>query len=144
MPKDAKRVNFMPTKSTQPLESLHPTIASWLFDAWGLDIVGPLPKSSKGHVYGRQRFIITNNGTPFDNKLARSLYEKFDFKQHKSLTYNAPANGLTEAFNKTLCKFLNKVVAKNKKGWHEKISEALWAYQTTFRTATQATPLYLV
>ena len=35
----------------QPSEVLHPTIASWLFDAWGLDIVGPLPKSSGGHLY---------------------------------------------------------------------------------------------
>ena len=27
---------------TQPLEPLHPTIVSWPFDAWGLDVVGPL------------------------------------------------------------------------------------------------------
>ena len=25
---------------------LHPIVASWPFDAWGLDVVGPLPKSS--------------------------------------------------------------------------------------------------
>ncbi|XP_049344694.1 uncharacterized protein LOC125809066 [Solanum verrucosum] len=30
---------------------LHPTIASWPFDAWGLDIVGPLPKSFSGQLY---------------------------------------------------------------------------------------------
>ncbi|KAL0307194.1 UNVERIFIED_CONTAM: hypothetical protein Sradi_6136700 [Sesamum radiatum] len=35
----------------QPPESLHPTIASWPFDAWGLDVVGPLTKSSGGHLY---------------------------------------------------------------------------------------------
>ncbi|XP_070004796.1 uncharacterized protein [Nicotiana sylvestris] len=39
--------NFM----HQPPEMLHPTVASWTFDAWGLDIVGPLPKSSGGHLY---------------------------------------------------------------------------------------------
>ena len=32
-------------------ECLHPTVASWSFDAWRLDIVGPLPKSSKGQLY---------------------------------------------------------------------------------------------
>ncbi|XP_075098858.1 uncharacterized protein LOC142175767 [Nicotiana tabacum] len=37
-----------------------------------------------------------------------------------------------------------KVVAKNKKDWHEKIGEALWANRTTFKTATQATPYSLV
>ncbi|KAL0291952.1 UNVERIFIED_CONTAM: hypothetical protein Scaly_2613200 [Sesamum calycinum] len=35
----------------QPPEPLYPTIASWSFDAWGLDIVGPLTKSSGGHLY---------------------------------------------------------------------------------------------
>nr|XP_033512083.1 uncharacterized protein LOC117276811 [Nicotiana tomentosiformis] len=60
----------------QPPDLLHPTAASWTFDAWGLGV--------------------------------------------------------------------KKVVAKNKRDWHEKIGEALWAYRTTFRTATQATPYSLV
>ncbi|XP_070031875.1 uncharacterized protein [Nicotiana tomentosiformis] len=34
-----------------PPEVLHPTVASWPFDAWGLDVVGSLPKSSGGHLY---------------------------------------------------------------------------------------------
>nr|XP_009757669.1 PREDICTED: uncharacterized protein LOC104210465 [Nicotiana sylvestris] len=165
----------------QPPEPLHPTVASWPFDAWGLDIVGRLPKSSKGQMYilaatdyfskwaeavplkevkkeivvdfiksyiifryDITKNIIIDNGTPFDNKLEKSLCEKFSFKQHKSLMYNAPANGLVEAFNKTLGNLLKKVVAKNKREWNERIGEALWAYRTTFRTATQATPYSLV
>ncbi|XP_057779963.1 uncharacterized protein LOC130998564 [Salvia miltiorrhiza] len=35
----------------QPPEPLHPTVASWPFDAWGMDVVGPLTKSSMGHLY---------------------------------------------------------------------------------------------
>ncbi|KAH0776475.1 hypothetical protein KY290_007886 [Solanum tuberosum] len=46
--------------------------------------------------------LVTDNGTPFNNKLMSSLCEKLSFKQHKSSMYNAPANGLAEAFNKTL------------------------------------------
>ncbi|XP_075077088.1 uncharacterized protein LOC142163843 [Nicotiana tabacum] len=84
--------------------------------AHGLDVVGLLPKSSKGQIY-----IITDNGTPFKNKLVKSLCENFGFKQHKSSIYNAPANGLDEAFNKMLGSLLKKVVAKNKRDWHEKI-----------------------
>ena len=34
-----------------PPEPLQPTVASCPFDAWGLDVVGPLPKSSGGHLY---------------------------------------------------------------------------------------------
>ncbi|XP_060182905.1 uncharacterized protein LOC132612841 [Lycium barbarum] len=35
----------------QPPEVLHPTVASWPFDTWGIDVVGPLPKSFGGHLY---------------------------------------------------------------------------------------------
>ncbi|XP_074266174.1 uncharacterized protein LOC141588640 [Silene latifolia] len=58
--------------------------------------------------------------------------------------YNAPANGLVEGFNKTHCNLLRKVVAKSKRGWHERIGEALWAYRTTYKTPTQSTPYALV
>ena len=34
-----------------PPEVLHPTIASWPFNSWGLEILGPLQKSSGGHLY---------------------------------------------------------------------------------------------
>jgi len=34
----------------QPPELLHPTVASWSFEAWGIDVVGPIsPSSTKGH-----------------------------------------------------------------------------------------------
>ncbi|XP_019157455.1 PREDICTED: uncharacterized protein LOC109154025 [Ipomoea nil] len=103
----------------QPPEPLHPTVASWPFDAWGLDVVGPItPKSSAGHAYilaatdyfskwaeavalkevkkenvadflrvhivyrfGIPRYILTDNGKPFDNKLMDKICELFDFKQ---------------------------------------------------------------
>jgi len=71
------------------------------------------------------RYIITNNGKSFFNKLMTSLFEKFKFPQHKSLMYHAPAIGLAEAFNKTLCNLLKKVVAKSKRDWHERVGEAL-------------------
>ncbi|GKV28984.1 hypothetical protein SLEP1_g37967 [Rubroshorea leprosula] len=69
---------------------------------------------------------------------------KFKFAQHFSSMYNAAANGLAEAFNKTLCNLLKKVVSKSKRDWHERIGEALWAYRTTHRTPTKATPYSLV
>ncbi|CAM8988403.1 unnamed protein product [Rhodiola kirilowii] len=166
----------------QPPEPLHPTVASWPFEAWGLDVVGPInPKASNGHTYilaatdyfskwaeavtlrevkkenvvefitkhiiyrhGVPQRIVTDNGKQFYNKLMTSLCEKFKFKQYKSSMYNAPANGLAEAFNKTLCNLLRKVVGKSKRDWHEKIGEALWAYRTTYKTPTQATPYALV
>ncbi|XP_073137002.1 uncharacterized protein [Henckelia pumila] len=62
----------------------------------------------------------------------------------KSSMYYAAANGLAETFNKTLCNILKKIIAKSKKDWHERIGEALWAYRTTYRMPTQATPYAIV
>ncbi|XP_060194995.1 uncharacterized protein LOC132624194 [Lycium barbarum] len=161
----------------QPPEVLHPTVASWTFEAWGLDVVGPLPKSSGGHLYilavtdyfskwaeavslkevkkenvanfirvniiyrfGIPRYILTDNGKPFDNKLMTKVCDLFGFKQRNSSMYYAAANGLAEEFNKTLCNLLKNVVSKSKRDWHERMEEALWAYRTTYRTPTQATP----
>ncbi|KAB2635364.1 hypothetical protein D8674_025898 [Pyrus ussuriensis x Pyrus communis] len=144
----------------QPPEPLHPTVASWPFDAWGLDVVGPItPKLSAGeayilaatnyfskwaeaiplrevkketvvrfikehiiHRYGVPRYIITDNGKQFSNRLVDELCDKYKFKQHKSSMYHAPANGLAEAFNKTLCNLLKKVIDRTKRDWHERIT----------------------
>ncbi|KAL0381958.1 UNVERIFIED_CONTAM: hypothetical protein Scaly_0483100 [Sesamum calycinum] len=129
----------------QPPESLHPTVASWSFDAWGLDVVGPLTNSSGGHLYilaathyfskwaeavplkevkkenvvdfirthiiyhyRVPRHIITDNGKPFCHSLIDKLCQKFGFKQRSSSMYYDAANGLVEAFNKSLCNLLKK------------------------------------
>ncbi|XP_038889223.1 uncharacterized protein LOC120079111 [Benincasa hispida] len=87
---------------------------------------------------------MTDNGRQFFNSLMDRLCEKFKFKQYKSSIYNAAANGLAKAFNKTLCNLLKKVVSKLKRDWQEKISEASWAYHTTHRTPTRVTLYSLV
>jgi len=70
--------------------------------------------------YDLPRYIITDNGKPFVNKLVTALCENVVDKR-KSSMYNAPTNGLAEAFNKTLCNLLIKVVAKSKSDWHERL-----------------------
>ncbi|KAL0325377.1 UNVERIFIED_CONTAM: hypothetical protein Sradi_5107000 [Sesamum radiatum] len=41
----------IPCQFDPPPQPLYPTITSWSFDAWGLDVVGPLTMSSRGHLY---------------------------------------------------------------------------------------------
>ncbi|KAA0063076.1 uncharacterized protein E6C27_scaffold468G001940 [Cucumis melo var. makuwa] len=123
-----------------PPEPLHPTIASWPFEAWGLDLVRPItPKSSVDHSY-----ILA--GTDYFSKWAEvvPLREAKKENIYKSSMYNAATNELAEAFNKTLCSLLKNVVSKKKRDWQEKIGEALWAYRTTHRTPTCVTPYSLV
>ncbi|TYK23213.1 uncharacterized protein E5676_scaffold142G002450 [Cucumis melo var. makuwa] len=121
----------------QPLEPLHPTVASWSFEAWGLDLVGLItPKSSVGHSY-----ILA--ATDYFSKWAEAIPLR-EFKQYKSSMYNAAVNDLAEAFDKTLCNLLKKIISKSKRDWQERIGEALWAYRTTHQTPTRVTPYSLV
>jgi len=106
--KDMMHANFI----QQPMEPLHPTLVSFPFKVWGLDVMGPFTLKSSArnmyslvaidyfskwvevaaveelkkenmvdfirtHIiyrYGPSRYIITNNGKPFVNKLP--AYEK--------------------------------------------------------------------
>ncbi|KAG9444917.1 hypothetical protein H6P81_016257 [Aristolochia fimbriata] len=166
----------------QPPVPLHPTVASWPFEAWGMDIIGPItPKSDTErqyilaatdyfskwaeaatyrevkattvadfirtqiiYRYGVPRYIVTDNGTPFRNKVMDRFCKKFRIQQRMSSVYNPADNGLAEAFNKTLYKILKKTVGTHKRSWDEKLPEALWAYRTTARMPTQSTPYSLV
>ncbi|GAA0147889.1 hypothetical protein LIER_36603 [Lithospermum erythrorhizon] len=127
----------------QPPEPLYLTVASWPFDAWGLDMVGTLPKNSDGHIY-----ILA--ATYYFSKWAEAVPLKKGTQEEVAkfirvnLIYRHGANGLAEAFNKTLCNIMKKVVSKSKRDWHDKINEALWAYRKIYRTPTQSTPYALV
>ncbi|PKU82262.1 hypothetical protein MA16_Dca017484 [Dendrobium catenatum] len=166
----------------QPPNVLHPTIASWPFESWGTDIIGPIdPPSSKGHrfilaatdyfskwaeavplrevkthnvlqffrdhiVYrfGIPRRIISDNGPSFKSTKLNNFAKRHNIDWRYSTSYYPQANGLAEAFNKTLVGILKKSLEDNKRQWHEKLGEALWAYRTTYRTPTQSTPFALV
>ena len=169
--------NFM----HQPPEQLHPTAASWPFEAWGMDIVGPItPPSAKGHRYilaitdyfskwaeavplaevktmdvvnfvkhhviyrfGVPRRIIHDNGPQFASHAFYRFCNKFRIQNVASTAYYPAANGLAEAFNKTIIKLLKKFVSTSKRDWNERLGECLWAYRTTVRTATGCTPFSL-
>ncbi|XP_028549778.1 uncharacterized protein LOC110092989 [Dendrobium catenatum] len=166
----------------QPPNPLHPTIASWPFECWGTDVIGPIdPPSSAGHrfilavtdyfskwaeavpfkevtahhvinffthniVYrfGVSRRIISDNGSAFKSTKIYKFTERHKIDWRYSSIYNPRANGLTEAFNKTLVKLLKKILTKNKRECHTTMAEALWAYRTTYKTPTKTTPYALV
>jgi transposase InsO family protein len=69
---------------------------------------------------------------------------KYNITWNYSTGYYPQANGLAEAFNKMLGKILKKTVTKNRRDWHDRTFEALWANCVTVRTPTQATPYSLV
>lgn len=67
--------------------------------------------------------ITTDNGQPFKSATLYKPYATYQIEGNHSSRYYAPANRLAEAFNKTVCTILEKMVNKNKKTWLEKLPE---------------------
>ena len=65
-------------------------------------------------------------------------------EQRISSVYYPQGNGQAEATNKIIKKILAKTIKKNGRDWHEQLPYALWAYRTSERIATGATPYSLV
>lgn len=88
--------------------------------------------------------IITDNGRPLKNQDVQELCEKFKIQHRFSTPYYPQGNGQAEASNKTIMKILKKTVNDAGKDWHIQLNPTLWAYHTSMRTLTGATPFSLV
>ena len=72
-----------------------------------------------------------------------TLVQEYGIQHHRSSTYRPHTNGAVEAANKNIKRILRKMV-ETSRDWSEKLPFALWAYRTSFRTSTGATPYSLV
>ena len=72
-----------------------------------------------------------------------TLVQEYGIQHHRSSVYRPQNNGAVEAANKNINRILRKMV-ETSRDWSEKLSFTLWAYRTSFRTSTGATPYSLV
>jgi transposase InsO family protein len=94
--------------------------------------------------FGVPHRITSDNAKAFKSHKMVKFMAKYKIQWNYSTGYYPQANGLIEAFNKTLGQILKKTVHKHRHDWHDRLYEALWAYRVTVRTPTQATPYSLV
>jgi hypothetical protein len=94
--------------------------------------------------FGVPRRITSDNAKAFKSNKMHRFIVKYNITCNYSTGYYSQANSLAEAFNKTLGKIIKKTATKNRRDWHDRLFEALWAYRVTVCTPTQATPYSLV
>jgi hypothetical protein len=75
--------------------------------------------------------------------MMNELIEKYGIKHRKYSPYHPQANGQV-ATNKFLEAILTKTIQLHHQDWDDRLPEALWAYQTTWRNTTGHTPYELV
>eukprot|EP00253_Pinus_taeda_P015248 PITA_15248 len=88
--------------------------------------------------------IITDNAAAFRSKKMVSFCHKFHFTLGHSTAYYPQGNGLAESSNKSLVNMIKKVLEENKKNWHKKLVNALWADRLTTKRSIRVSPYELV
>lgn len=94
--------------------------------------------------FGVPKILVSDRGTHFLNSIIEELTDRFQIDHRKTTPYHPQTNGQTERVNQTLATILRKTVNESKRDWDVKLHAALWAYRTTFKVTTKATPFSLV
>ena len=94
--------------------------------------------------FGKPYKLISDNGTPFINKVVREVLEHYQVKHRRSTPYYPQRNGQAKATNRMLLQILSKMVFDYGSNWRAHLADVLWAYQSSPKTATGFTPFSLV
>ncbi|XP_049372514.1 uncharacterized protein LOC125837433 [Solanum verrucosum] len=95
--------------------------------------------------FGTPRVIISDGGSHFCNKVFNSLLAKYGVKQRKVATpYHPLTSGQVEVSNREIKVILAKTVNANKTDCTRKLDDALWVYETGFKTPIRMFPYQLV
>ena len=94
--------------------------------------------------FGYPRELVTDQGNQFTSNMIEELLSDNKIKHRTSTPYHPQANGQVEVTNRALEGILTKVVRNSRKDWAERLVEATWAYNTTWKTTTGFTPYELV
>ena len=94
-------------------------------------------KFIKEHIFSRfgiPRAIISDGGLHFCNRSFENLLKKYGVTHKVSTAYHPQTNGQAELANREIKHILEKTVAPNHKDWSLRLTDALWAYRTAFKT----------
>eukprot|EP00253_Pinus_taeda_P032799 PITA_32799 len=136
---------FEGKRKLQPLP-LKPIEVSAPFQQWGLDFIGEIHLASSG----QNRWILT--ATDYFTKCIEAIPTTqatnvviISFLENNILShFGFPNKLITESSNKSLVNIIKKLLEINKKSWHKRLVNALWADQVSQKKSIGTSPFELV
>jgi hypothetical protein len=94
--------------------------------------------------YGVPRIVISDGWSHFIDQTFWNALTEVGVDHRISTPYHPQSTGQPETSNKQIKNILQKTVNQMGRSWRHKISEALWACQTAYKTPIGMTPYQLV
>ena len=94
--------------------------------------------------FGFPHNIITDNAVEFKSKRMVEFRNKYNITLGHSTAYYPQGNGLAESSNKSVVNIIKKMLEVNKKNWHRKLVNALWADRVSTKKSIGMSSLELV
>jgi hypothetical protein len=93
--------------------------------------------------FGIPRSLIADNGTQFKGSIIQEFCDNLGIKRHFSSVGFPQGNGQAEASNKIVLAGLKRRLEAAKGKWVDELLSVLWAFRTTPRKSTGASPYSL-
>ncbi|GJT95954.1 reverse transcriptase domain-containing protein [Tanacetum coccineum] len=99
-----------------------------------------------GHISSEMipKTLINDRGTHLCNYQMEKAMKRYGVAHRFSTAYHPQMNGQVENTNRAIKCILEKTIRNNRKDWSYKLDDALWAFQTAFKTPLGTTSFRII